>query len=66
MRFTVELTRESEGFVRGRIIDTEYGEGVLYEVSVVTDETKASQARVLKDIARHLNWYVDLSEGGSK
>lgn len=66
MRFTIELTRASRGFVTGRLIDTESGEGVFYESTVVTDDTKTSQARVLKDIARHLNWYIDLSEGGSK
>jgi hypothetical protein len=66
MRFTIELTRASRGFVTGRLIDTESGEGVFYESTVVTDETKTSQMRVLKDIARHLNWYIDLSEGGSK
>jgi len=29
-------------------------------------DTKLSQARVLRDLARHLNWFVDLSEGGTK
>jgi hypothetical protein len=38
----------------------------MYEVTVTTDSTKDSQTRVLRDLARHLNWFVDLSEGGIK
>lgn len=63
-RITVELTRVSEGFVTGRVIDQ--ADGIIYESTVVTSDTKTSQARVVKDIARHLNWFIDLSEGGSK
>ena len=50
----------------GRIIDTDDDGYTLYEVTVVSDATKASQTRVLRDLARHLDWFVDLSEGGKK
>ena len=63
-RFTIELSRVSKGFVTGRVIDPD--SGILYESTVVTDDTKTSQTRVVKDIARHLNWLLDLSQGGTK
>jgi hypothetical protein len=66
MRFIVELTYANPGSVRGRLIDTDDDGYTLYEVLVTTDSTKDSQTRVLHDLARHLNWFVDLSEGGTK
>ena len=66
MKFTIELTRTAPGAVMGRIIDPQEGDDVPYEVTVATMDTKLSQARVLRDLARHLNWFVDLSEGGTK
>ena len=66
MKLTLELVRIDEGYVTGRLIDTESGEGLFYETSVRVDETRVAQTRVLKDLARHLNWFVDLSEGGTK
>ena len=50
----------------GRIIDTDHDEYTLYEVTILTDSTKDSQTRVLRELARHLDWFVDLSEGGIK
>ena len=66
MKFVVELNRSAPGGVTGRIIDTDDAGYTLYEVTVLTDSTKDSQTRVLRDLARHLNWFVDLSEGGTK
>ncbi len=66
MKFTVELKRIDDGYVVGRLIDTESGEGVFYEVSLRSDSTRASQVQVLKNLTNHLNWFVDLSEGGTK
>jgi hypothetical protein len=66
MRFIVELTYANPGSVRGRLIDTDDDGYTLYEVLVTADSTKDSQTRVLRDLARHLNWFVDLSEGGTK
>jgi hypothetical protein len=66
MKFTVELIRLETGYVTGRLIDSESGEGMFYEVSLRSDSTRASQIRVLKNLADHLNWFVDLSEGGTK
>ena len=65
MKFVIELTHTGRGSVAGRIIDTD-DEYTLYDVTVTTDSTRDSQTRVLKDLARHLNWFVDLSEGGIK
>ena len=66
MKFVLELNRTAHGSVTGRIIDTEDDGYTLYEVTVLTDSTKDSQTRVLRDLARHLNWFVDLSEGATK
>jgi len=66
MRFVIELIREDAGTVMGRIIDPQEGDDVPYEITVATMDTKLSQTRVLRDLARHLNWFVDLSEGGTK
>lgn len=66
MKFIIELTHTGRGSVTGRIIDTDDDGYTLYEVTVVSDATKASQTRVLRDLARHLDWFVDLSEGGKK
>lgn len=66
MKLTLELLRIDEGYVTGRLIDSESGEGLLYETSVRVDETSVAQTRVLRDLMRHLNWFVDLSEGGTK
>lgn len=66
MCFTIELTRVSEGFVTGRLIDTESGEGVFYEVTVRVSDTETAQRRVLKNLFSHIDWFTDLSEGGSK
>jgi hypothetical protein len=66
MKFTVELIRLENGYVTGRLIDSESGEGMFYEVSLRSDSTRASQIRVLKNLVDHLNWFVDLSEGGTK
>ena len=66
MKFTVELIRLENGYVTGRLIDSESGEGMFYEVSLRSDSTRASQIRVLKNLVDNLNWFVDLSEGGTK
>jgi len=66
VKFIIELTHTGRGSVTGRIIDTDDDGYTLYEVTVVSDATKASQTRVLRDLARHLDWFVDLSEGGKK
>ena len=66
MKFVIELSRSAPGGVTGRIIDTDDDGYTLYDVTVTTDSTRDSQTRVLKDLMRHLNWFVDLSEGGKK
>jgi hypothetical protein len=66
MKFIVELVNNGQGSVTGGLIDTDDDGYKLYEVTVTTDSTKDSQTRVLRDLARHLNWFVDLSEGGMK
>jgi hypothetical protein len=66
MKFIVELVNNGQGSVTGGLIDTDDDGYKLYEVTVTTDSTKDSQTRVLRDLARHLNWFVDLSEGGIK
>jgi hypothetical protein len=66
MKFIVELVNNGRGSVTGSLIDTDDDGYKLYEVTVTTDSTKDSQTRVLRDLARHLNWFVDLSEGGMK
>ena len=66
MKFVIELTHTGRGSVTGAIVDTDDDGYKLYEVTVVTDSTRDSQTRVLRDLARHLNWFVDLSEGGIK
>jgi hypothetical protein len=66
MKFIVELINNGRGSVTGSLIDTDDDGYKLYEVTVTTDSTKDSQTRVLRDLARHLNWFVDLSEGGMK
>ena len=66
MKFIVELVNNGQGSVTGGLIDTDDDGYKLYEVTVTTDSTKDSQTRVLRDLARHLNWFVDLSEGGTK
>lgn len=66
MKFVIELSRSAPGGVTGRIIDTDHDEYTLYEVTILTDSTKDSQTRVLRELARHLDWFVDLSEGGIK
>jgi hypothetical protein len=66
MKFIVELINNGRGSVTGSLVDTDDDGYTLYEVTVMTDSTKDSQTRVLRDLARHLNWFVDLSEGGTK
>lgn len=66
MKFIVELVNNGQGSVTGGLIDTDDDGYKLYEVTVTADSTKDSQTRVLRDLARHLNWFVDLSEGGMK
>jgi hypothetical protein len=70
MKFTVELIRLENGYVTGRLIDSSFAivphAGMFYEVSLRSDSTRASQIRVLKNLVDHLNWFVDLSEGGTK
>jgi hypothetical protein len=66
VKLALELTRTGPGEVTGRIFDTEDGDYKIYEVVVATTNTQESQTRVLKDLARHLNWFVDLSEGGTQ
>ena len=66
MKFIVELVNNGQGSVTGGLIDTDDDGYKLYEVTVTTDSTKESQTRVLRDLARHLNWFVDLSQGGIK
>jgi len=66
MKFIVELVNNGQGSVTGGLIDTDDDGYKLYEVTVTTHSTKDSQTRVLRDLARHLNWFVDLSEGGIK
>lgn len=62
--FTIELKSDSPGLVTGRLVDPE--SGIIYEVTLATDSTRVSQKRVLANIADHLNWFVDLSHGGTK
>jgi len=66
MKFIVDLVNNGRGSVTGSLSDTDDDGYKLYEVTVTTDSTKESQTRVLRDLARHLNWFVDLSEGGIK
>lgn len=66
MKFVIELTHTGRGSVTGVIVDTDDDGYKLYEVTILTDSTRDSQTRVLRDLARHLNWFVDLSEGGIK
>ena len=66
MKFVIELTHTGRGSVTGVIVDTDDDGYKLYEVTILTDSTKDSQTRVLRELARHLNWFVDLSEGGIK
>lgn len=65
VRFTVEMDRVGKGMVAARIRDTENAT-LVFEVTVVTDDTKTSQERVVATLANHLNWFVDLSQGGTK
>ena len=64
MKFVIELTHTGRGSVTGVIVDTDDDGYKLYEVTILTDSTKDSQTRVLRELARHLDWFVDLSEGG--
>lgn len=66
MKFVIELTHTGRGSVTGAIVDTDDDGYKLYEVTILTDSTKDSQTRVLRELARHLDWFVDLSEGGMK
>lgn len=66
MKFVIELTHTGRGSVTGTIVDTDDDGYKLYEVTILTDSTKDSQTRVLRELARHLDWFVDLSEGGIK
>lgn len=66
MKFVIELTHTGRGSVTGTIVDTDDDGYKLYEVTILTDSTKDSQTRVLRELARHLDWFVDLSEGGMK
>ena len=66
MKFVIELTHTGRGSVTGSLIDTDDDGYKLYEVTILTDSTKDSQTRVLRELARHLDWFVDLSEGGIK
>ena len=66
MKFVIELTHTGRGSVTGVIVDTDDDGYKLYEVTILTDSTKDSQTRVLRELARHLDWFVDLSEGGIK
>lgn len=66
MKFVIELTHTGRGSVTGAIVDTDDDGYKLYEVTILTDSTKDSQTRVLRELARHLDWFVDLSEGGIK
>ena len=66
MKFVIELTDTGRGSVTGSLIDTDNDGYKLYEVTILTDSTKDSQTRVLRELARHLDWFVDLSEGGIK
>lgn len=63
MKFVIELTHTGRGSVTGSIVDMDHDGYKLYEVTILTDSTKDSQTRVLRELARHLNWFVDLSEG---
>ena len=63
---TIELKSDSPGFVTGRLIDEDHGEGVIYEVTIASDDTRVSQKRVTACIADHLNWFIDLSHGGKR
>jgi FMN phosphatase YigB (HAD superfamily) len=66
VKFVIELTHTGRGSVTGAIVDTDDDGYKLYEVTILTDSTKDSQTRVLRELARHLDWFVDLSEGGMK
>jgi FMN phosphatase YigB (HAD superfamily) len=66
VKFVIELTHTGRGSVTGVIVDTDDDGYKLYEVTILTDSTKDSQTRVLRELARHLDWFVDLSEGGIK
>ena len=66
MKFVIELVNNGRGSVTGRLLDTDDDKYTLYEVTVTTDSTKDSQTRVLRELARHLDWFVDLSEGEIK
>jgi FMN phosphatase YigB (HAD superfamily) len=66
VKFVIELTHTGRGSVTGAIVDTDDDGYKLYEVTILTDSTKDSQTRILREIARHLDWFVDLSEGGIK
>jgi len=66
VKFVIKLTHTGRGSVTGAIVDTDDDGYKLYEVTILTDSTKDSQTRVLRELARHLDWFVDLSEGGIK
>ncbi len=61
-RLAIELSSDSYGLVTGRLIDE--GDGIVFEVT--SDSTRASQKRATACIADHLNWFIDLSHGGTK
>ena len=63
-RLAIELSSDSYGLVTGRVIDE--GDGIVFEVTIASDSTRASQKRVTACIADHLNWFIDLSHGGTK
>ena len=65
-RFTIELSTDSPGFVTGKIIDEQSGDGIIFSVTVASDSTRASQKRVTRMLADHLNWFDDLSRGGTR
>ena len=55
MKFVIELTHTGRGSVTGVIVDTDDDGYKLYEVTILTDSTKDSQTRVLRELARHLD-----------
>lgn len=60
IRFSLELTRDDDHSCRVRVLD-EAGnsDALVYEVFVAAEFGSDAQKRALRDVARHLAWYLN-------
>lgn len=60
IRFALELEREDDSSCRIRVLDkAATTDALVYEVFVAAEFGSDAQKRALRDVARHLAWYLN-------